>query len=938
MSAAAPATVVYLRNALSPQGRQVLHAAPGVAIRALAPNWPTPHLALLDGEAIMRAAWGRALQPGQTLAFVDVAALPQGGGGGGSDPMRTLLTLAVLVAAPQLAGMLVGTTSGLAFTAATVGVNLVGQALVNAVLPAPRLPSSQQATALAAPSPTYTLQAQGNAARLEAAIPEHFGRHIAYPDFAAQPYSEYAGNEQYLYQLLCIGRGQYEVEALRVEDTDIAAFDDITWELVPPGGTLTLFPAAVITSAEVAGQTLSCTAATYSQSGTTVTVTLAGHGLGIGKSVYLDVSSGTLAAGTYTITSAPDADTFVCTAGASATTSGACTVAPWLGGFVACAAGTQANALAVDYVLPLGLYQVSGSGALASISLSAEAQARLVDDDGAPAGSWVSLGVTTYSGATTTPQRYSERTALPDGRYEVRARRVDAEQTASGTGHQLAWGGLRAYLPDTRDFGDVTLLAMRLRASNNLTLQASRKINVIATRCLPVWDGSAWSAPVPTRSIAWAFAYAARQVGQPDSQIDLAGLLALDAVWAERGDTFDARFDAFLGFWEAASKIAAAGRAKPYMQGGLLRLHRDQAQTVPVALFSMRNIVRGSFKLQYLTPTEDTADAVRVAYFNSGRWATSRVTAALPDSAAEQPSKVELFGVVQREQAWREGMYLAACNRYRRRLVRFTTEMEGFIPSFGDLIAIQHDMPAWGQQAEAVAWTPGTRTLRVSEPLTWGTGTHYLGLRTATGGVDGPHVVTAGADAYTVVLAADPGITPATGGQAERTHVVFGWANTWRQPAILLKATPRGALVDIEAVAEDDAVHTADSGSPVPSVPSSQLGNFSPAPVVQGLSAVASVDAPERMLITWQPSAWAQYYLVEQSSGDGVWTRTAEPSTNNITAIALYGTATVVRVAAVGLARGPWAQVNYADAADLMWTGSDADLMWTGADSDLLWS
>jgi len=44
----------------------------------------------------------------------------------------------------------------------------------------------------------------------------------------------------------------------------------------------------------------------------------------------------------------------------------------------------------------------------------------------------------------------------------------------------------------------------------------------------------------------------------------------------------------------------------------------------------------------------------------------------------------------------REGLYLAAANRYRRRIITLRTELEGLIPTYGDLIAIAHDMPSWG--------------------------------------------------------------------------------------------------------------------------------------------------------------------------------------------------------------------------------------------------
>lgn len=1055
------AQVSYLQNALVPH-RTITQQVQPTSIQSLAPtDWQTPFVAFVDGSPVLRADWHLVLDDGQALAFVDVRAIPQGGSSGGSDPVRMVAMIAVMVYAPQLAaqlsysmggGMILGSAAGLA--AMSAGVGLVGMALVNAIIPASKATTPQVASALAAASPTYSMQAQGNTARLEAAIPEHFGRHLAYLDFAAMPYAEYAGNEQYIYQLLCVGRGYYDIEQIRIEDTDISSFDEITYEIVQPGAALTLFPSAVITSSEVAGQDLTTTVS---------------------------------------------------------------------GPFVAATAGTLTNYLAVDYVLARGLYYATDSGALASVSLTVKAEAQAINDYGTATGAWFTLGTETITAATTTPQRQSYRYAVAAGRYQVRVSRLDAEQTDSRYGHDVAWGGLRSYLVDTRVFGDVTLLAMRMRASNNLSTQSSRKVNVIATRKLPVWNGSAWSAPAATRSIAWAFAYAAKAIGRTDAQIDLAALLALDATWASRGDYFDARFDSFLSFWEAATKIAAAGRAKPFVQGGVLRIMRDQAASVPVALYSMRNIAKGSLSVDYLMPTDDTADSINVGYFDNATWTALRVQAVLPTSTSDSPAKIELFGVTGREHAYREGMYQAASNRYRRRLIKFSTEMEGFLPSFGDLIAVQHDMPAWGQGGEVVAYAPqaastlvyassaanlipyptdldnavhstvnitvaanaatapdgtltaevltatststysriasgapslslsspyvwscyvkpltgtaqfsiycalaeikfdlsglsvsygantigaigqievmdggwyrlivrfttanagtptvtnfylgelsayplsGTSaavwamrleagsvatphfawqagagcTLTLSEPPQWGSGTHYIGLRKRDGSVAGPYAVTPGASANQVVLASAPSFTPYTGGSEERTHYAFGWADTWRQPARVLSVTPRGLYqVEIEAVAEDDNVHTADQGVVAPVVVTSQLSGYTNTPAVAGLTARSMPSAPDKMLLTWQPSPWADYYLIEQSSDGERWTRTGESSTSNYSATALYGAATIVRVAAVGIAKGPWSLVYYGLEADYMWATNDATLVWDASATTLMW-
>ena len=845
------AVVCYLENVLTPQRRIVRDVAP-CSVRSLAPDWPVPFVAFLDGQPVLRADWELVIEDGQSLAFVDVRAIPQGGGGGGggSNPLAAILMIAVMVVAPYAAaalytamgGTFVMAGAGMIISGMTAAIGLIGAALVSALIPPPQATSPQTATALAAASPTYNVQAQGNAARLEAAIPEHFGRMLAYPDFAAQPYQEYFDNEQYLYQLLCIGRGSYDIEAVRIEDTPVANFPEITYEVVPPGAVPALFPANVVSSVEVAGQELSVTAT---------------------------------------------------------------------GPFIVSASGTRANFIGVDYVLPKGLYYAMDSGGLMEKSVVVKAIAQAVTDAGVPTGAWFDLGLETITGATTTPQRRSFRYAVAPGRYQVIVNRQDDKLVSARAGHDVMLASLRAYLQDGRSFGDVTLLALRMRATNSLSGQSSRKVNVIATRRLPVWNGSGWSAPTATRSIAWPIAYAAKQVGLSDAQIDLAGLLALDATWAARGDRFDARFDNFLSFWEAITKMAGAGRARPYLQAGVLRLFRDQAATIPVALFSMRNIVKGSLTVQYLMPTADTADAVNVGYFDEATWAPARVQAKLPGSTAARAVKVDVFGVTGRAQAFREGMKLAADNRYRRKLIAFDTEMEGFIPGMGDLVAIQHDMPAWGQGGEITAWDAATSVATLSEPPVWSAGAHYIGLRRRDGSVAGPYPAIPTAQPNQVIVSGLSGFTPYVGGAEERTHYAFGWAETWRQRARVLSVKPQGLYrVSIECINEDDNVHTAESGLVAPVAPTSQLAGYQNAPAVTGATAHPMRGNPNAMLLTWQAAPWAVSYLVEQSSDGATWTRCGDTGGTSYISPVLYGQASLFRVAAIGLAPGPWALVT----------------------------
>lgn len=945
------ASVVTLQNPFDPLGsrRAVVLSRPR-RVRALAPCGRAPVIALLNGRPLLRAAWRRRLRDGEVLTFV---VLPRGGGGGagGSNPLRIVLSLAVLAfagwAAPALLAGSAGTVLFGSFTLGqltTLGLTLAGQALINAVLPQPR----QQAQLAA--SPTYSLAAQGNTARIEQPIPVQYGRMLCWPDMAAQPYTEFAGNEQYLYQLLCLGAGHYDIEQIRIEDTPIEAFDEIEVQVVPPGGQVTLFPAAVVTAVEVAGQELAgAKIATYARSGTTITVTENGHGRAVGQAVWLGFASAL--DGAFAIAAVLDANRFTVTTADSGSGSGSVTVCSMLGGltgFVASGPDTTAWRLAVDLLLPRGLYATDDDGNLESLSLTLQFQAQLVDDAGAPLAGWIVLGTVEVGDRTVTPVRRSLHWDLvTPGRYRVRAFRLDQKSTDSQDGHEVLLSGLRAYLYGPLTFGGVTLIALRMRATNNLSAQASRRVAVIATRKLPVWTGSGWSAPVATRSIAHALADAASNsvygAGLADTEIDHAGLAALDAIWTARGDRFDGRFDTAAGWWEAAGRIAAAGRAQVFLQGGKLRVVRDGPADLPVALFSMRNIVQGSFGIDYLMASEQTADAIEMSYWDAGTWSQRRVTARLPGSSGAAPAKAELFGVTDRAQAYREAMYQAAANRYRRRVLRFETEMEGFIPSLGDLIAVQHDVPGWGTAAEAMGWDAAGRVLHLSQPVEFGTGAHYVGLRRRDGSLSGPWAVSPGPDRWSVVLAATPDVVPSEG-PGERTHVVFGPGQTWATLAKVTEVRPTGLYsVRIEAVAEDPSVHTADSGVTAPPIVTSSLPRRVTRPSVTGLIARRMPGDATRALVAWAPAADADVYQIEMAEGTDplaaavTWTRIAETTATARAVTLLHAARTMVRVRAIGLADGPWLAATLGSLIPLAWNDDPGTSAWT-TDSNPAWS
>ncbi len=744
-----------LMIAANPFRPRMISVQAGESLTALADQLDLSGLRCqINAEDIPPIAWAtRRLEAGEHCVFY--AHLQ--GGGGGSNPLRAILMIAVAVAAGPLAGAIApGLAAGsLGFSALQIGITVAGAALVSAILPPPDFSAASPnfgANGLAAPSPTYSLQAQGNQARLGQPIPVIYGRHIVYPDFAATPWTVFdEQDEQYLHQLLVIGQGDYDIEAMRIEDSPLSSFDGVETEIIPPDGRVTLFDPHIIQASEVVGQEA--------------------------------------------LSSSDDGG--------------------WLGPFAANPAGTQATKIGIDIVAPRGLFFANNQGNLENKSLSFEAAARTIDADGKATGNWRRLGRHNLSAAKNKPVRRSYSYSVAQNRYEVRFRRLDTRDTRARVGHDLRWAGLKATLTDQSNFGGVTLLAVKMRATDQLSNRSARLINVIAQRRIPKWTKKGgWSTSKATASPAWALADLARNsiygAGLPERRLDLEGLAAWAATCASTGDEFNGVFDTSLSFHQAAQRIARCGLAAPIQQNGTLSIIRDETRTIPTAMFTPRNIVKGSCSIRFNLPTEHSPDGVEAEYFDRKNWARKTITVGLGEASPKQPAKIQLFGVTDKKQAQRLAFHSAAETRYRRITVVFRTEMEGLIPHFGDLIALSHPVLVASQGGEIVRWDSKTQIATVSEalPLEWDAEdeTWLIALRKPNGAPSGDHPVRrVGEDQLRIIGKIDFPIY--TGGQRERTHYSIGPGQAFDLKARVIKIMPRANLqVEITAVNDDDRV------------------------------------------------------------------------------------------------------------------------------------
>lgn len=208
------------------------------------------HVLFLDGYPVSKTQWATTiLKEGQ---HVDYRVVPTGGGAG-----RLLATLAIMVvafyAAPYIVGALGGTAAtagvagvgfgGLSYTAslaiATMGVNLVGGLLVNALFPI-RPPEQGNASAF---KNTNLIQGGSNRENQYGSIPVVLGRLRYTPPVGAKTFVENDGDTSYLRMLAIWGYGPLQVTDVKLGNVPLSSYDEIEHQ--------TLYGTAEDTSANI---------------------------------------------------------------------------------------------------------------------------------------------------------------------------------------------------------------------------------------------------------------------------------------------------------------------------------------------------------------------------------------------------------------------------------------------------------------------------------------------------------------------------------------------------------------------------------------------------------------------------------------------------------------------------------------------------------------
>lgn len=498
-------------------------------------------------------------------SIISIRIATMGGGGGGKNPLRTILSLAVMAAgayfagafAPALANSIFGgglatTGSQIVFASSLIkgAIGLTGNLLINALAPPAKPKVSSNASTGGQrisqdTSQTYFIQGATNKLRPFDPIPSLLGIHRIVPPQATQPYNELSGDIFFARQSMAMSLGKIVVERERIGETAFNEFAGITQEDRFDGNLND--PSMIIP--------------------------------GIVNSSQLNINLTSKDNWSITQTTAPNCDEFE-----------------------------------VQISYPEGLMSIADGGG--KVSYPGGFSIRY-----APTGttSWVQedfLEQRATNAAFAVAKRF-----LPGvrGQYDVQIIRQYDESGSLRALDTMVWSGLRSYQNEAPiNEENVSGKNFRIQGSDQLNGPVEQ-YNALAKRLLPDWNGTEWVDDQITNNCASILRHilkaeeAKDQI--PDDEIHYESLIEFHDFCREKGLAYNSYIDYSADREDLIKEVCAAGLATPALIDNKYGVVIDTYKNKYTQHISQRN----SFNYTYEKVFNEFPHAFRVALLNEDK-------------------------------------------------------------------------------------------------------------------------------------------------------------------------------------------------------------------------------------------------------------------------------------------------------------------------------
>ncbi|MGI9218599.1 MAG: TipJ family phage tail tip protein, partial [Hydrogenophaga sp.] len=620
---------VVLRGVMLARGDTLASLLARHGVRADEAGWQVR----VGGMEVPALLWARTrAKPGMLIEAHRVA---------GKDAVRliALVALAWFTMGSGLMAAGAGQVGGLGgwlgfngFTAYAInaGAFMLCSMVINKLLP----PSKAGGYGGATPGTTYSLQGARNRARHFEPLGLLMGQVRVAPDFAAQPFAWFEGDDQYQYIQLHAGLNVGTVDQLKIGATDIATYSGVTVTRTgfATGNTDMLAWESVDT---VAGALLDA-------------VTAPGAWVERNSSVNTLQLQVDIVGQLYFINKNGNPEPFICE-------------------------------VAMEYrLLPSGSWlPFVGSSSTVQLSSSTTKPLRRTFSRAVSAGQYAVRmrkleANETRQQAANTIEWAALKSYQADGTATVAKQLVGIKIKASGQLNgvldQVTWLATSAPCPVWTGSAWVT------QATSNpgaLYLQFCRGVFAADGRLL------------------WG-------VGKPDDQIDIEGLKAWMVHCAAQGYRFDHWWDATVARGDVLDAIAAAGlAARSYHTGKLGVVYMASGQAIE-AVVGMGNIKRGSMRVGYATRV--TAEELEVASpERTNDWLPATLRVLAPGvTVPRETARVSPPGITTQAGRLLAARMAMAQNIYGRKSVTWDMDLEHLTFRRWSLVALSHDLTQWG--------------------------------------------------------------------------------------------------------------------------------------------------------------------------------------------------------------------------------------------------
>lgn len=419
----------------------------------------------------------------------------------------------------------------------------------------------------------------------------------------------------------------------------------------------------------------------------------------------------------------------------------------------------EVSKILIDIAFPRGLYKIDKTtGNFMPITVSFQIQVQIFT-----AGAWAdsfNRSVTVSNGAVAdvSPWRRSLSIQCSPGIYRVRLVRTSAAAPTDGTvSDAMQWIGLRGFIAMTpatgqTAYGDSTILALRMRANNLISENATSRIQVNVKRINPVTSSYDRN---PAAAFVDVFTNTDYGAQRPLEEIDGDRIDALYTRWSSGSFGFNGVFTEQITVYEALKSVLVPGVAEPMLIGGLVSIRYEGLQAARTQLFSDENILQNSLSISYGFAKVGEPDGFQVEVRNPTSWKPEYYT--YPENALN-PEKVNLFGCADMFSAVLYARFLWQRKVLIRKRLKFDIEFEGNIPLPGDLIGVQYSLVYISASGQVISFDTGTRIMKLSAPFNFIAGKNYSILLRDQFGVPLAAIAVTPIDSTTVTLATVPSI------------------------------------------------------------------------------------------------------------------------------------------------------------------------------------